>query len=214
MKERASLKQKQQLRTLQKEQEKLTQKFQQKSVNQVKLKVIQINQLKLNQKIVNIQKTIQRIKIPNKIYNPTIIKGITFLPLRFKRNKSNLLLLKTGFKLGFNVFGKYKNKFIRINKTPLSKRDALSRGSYAIDKTTSRTFKIVPIGYYKNLGNLLGRERGYYTKVKPKFREYKIKKGKSYVITMKYIEKKRAMRDTISERKGLSLIKLKQRNRY
>lgn len=105
----------------------------------------------------------------------------------------------------FDVFGKSRGKFIKLNKIPLRKTDALSRGAFAVDQTTARTFKIKPVGKSKITGNLLKSERGYFGRTSRKLRRVRIKKGKKFKLTNKYIEKTRHAIDTRGEKKGLAL---------
>ena len=125
---------------------------------------------------------------------------------RFSRTQE-LKKRKDSRKAGYIVYGLSGGKWLKLNKKPLVKQDALSRGSYAIDRTTAKTFKLVPVGKSKSFGGLVKREKGYFTKTKPKFREYKVKRGKAYIIQMKLIEKRRYGIDTRGEKKGLSLAK-------
>lgn len=121
-------------------------------------------------------------------------------------------------KTGWVVYGYSQGAYRRLNKKPLSKIDALSRGAYAIDRTTAKTFKIVPVPNVKGFGRLIKREKGYFTLTKPKFREYKIQKGTRKFITYTLIEKRRYGIDTRGEMKGLSLwrylAKLKKSGKY
>ena len=127
---------------------------------------------------------------------------VPYISLKLRRGKTN----KRGENLtGYVVYGKYNNRFLRLNKLPLTKQDALSRGSYAIDRTTSKTFKLVPVTGVKKFGLLQKRERGYYTKSGYKFREYVINRGKRYNVLLKKVEKRRYGIDTPGEKRGLSL---------
>lgn len=114
-------------------------------------------------------------------------------------------------RVGYLVYGKSGGKFLKLNKKPLTKQDALSHGSYAIDRTTAKTFKIVPIIGVKRFGLLQKRERGYYSKAGYKFREYEVKRGKAYALIMKQIEKRRYGIDTKGEKKGLTLARYLKR---
>ena len=114
----------------------------------------------------------------------------------------------------FNVYGKSGKKFLKLNVKPLTKDDAFSRGSFAVDHTTSRQFKIVPVGKVKKTGTLRKGERNYFKRAGYKFREHKIKKGRKFLIKPRYIEKTKHSIDTRGEKKGLSLAKfLKQQRR-
>ncbi len=135
------------------------------------------------------------------------------LSLEFKR-LTKKKKIPNGYILGYDVYGKQKKKFVKLNTVPLKKFDSLSRGSYAVDKTTSKTFKIVPVGYYKvrDLGSVLKREKGYFTKTKPKFREYRIKNKKRKFTEFKLIERRKHFKDTSPEKKNVSLIKFKRKH--
>lgn len=132
----------------------------------------------------------------------TIKKGIIGL-----NRKQLQKLQKKGYKMGYNVYGKSGNKYIKINKKPLSKLDAVSKGTYVIDRTTSRTLKVEPIGLYKSLGYLSKKEKSYASRNKQKFREYKIRSGRILKLKQKYIEKRKYLIDSRGEKKGLTLAK-------
>lgn len=131
---------------------------------------------------------------------PTIVKAKR-KPRRKKRKPTQ--------RIGYNVFGKQGGKFIKLNTLPLSKKDALNRGAYAIDHTTSRTLKIKPVGKKKKLGKLNPFENKYFSKTKNKYRGVKIRKGKRKFVQNKFIEKLgRPVIDTRGEKRGLKLNKL------
>lgn len=112
----------------------------------------------------------------------------------------------------FNVFGKSRGKFVKLNVKPLTRDDALSRGAFAVDRTTAKTFKIVPAGKTKKPGALLKKERNYFNRQGFKLREFRIKKGRKFKLRNKYIEKRKFGIDTRSEKQGLTIAKLlKQR---
>ena len=108
----------------------------------------------------------------------------------------------------FNVYGKSGKKFIKLNKKPLTKRDALSKGAYAIDMSVSKKMKLVPARNSKSIGAITSREKNYFNKNKYKLREYKVRKGKKIGLKSIYIERRRYGIDTIGEKKGLTLAKL------
>lgn len=128
-----------------------------------------------------------------------------------KPGKKRRKELKKPEKIVYNVYGKYKNKYIKLNKLPLTKTDALSRGAYAIDHSTARTFKIVPVGEAKKVGRITKGEKGYFSKTKRKYRTVRISRGKRIVLKNKYIEKRKKAIDTKGEKKGLSLAKLRKK---
>lgn len=133
---------------------------------------------------------------------------VPYIPLKLRKGKAGT---RTSGLTGYIVYGKYKGKFLRLNKLPLTKQDALSRGSYAIDRTTSKIFKLSPVSDVKKFGLLQKRERGYYSKSGYKFREYVINKGKRYNVLLKKVEKRRYGIDTAGEKKGLSLARYLKR---
>lgn len=149
-------------------------------------------------------------RVPTRRIPPTTppVKKIRFSRSQIKRYK------KQKIQPSFNVFGKSGKKFVRLNKLPLTKLDALSRGSFAIDRTTSAQFKIVPARKVKKLGKLRSEEKNYFARSGYKLREFRIKKGRAFKIKPKYIEKTRFRIDTSGEKKGLSIAKfLKQKYR-
>ncbi len=110
----------------------------------------------------------------------------------------------------FNVFGKDKGKFIKLNRKPLSKKDALDRGSFAIDKSTSRTLRLKPVGRIKpkSLGKLGKSERGHFKKFGMKFRQNVIRRKKAIKKTNQFIEKRKHAIDSRGEKRQLSLARL------
>ena len=110
-----------------------------------------------------------------------------------------------GARQGFDVEGKSKKKFIKINRKPLSKKDAKNRLAFALDNTTSKTGKIIPKGKIKKLDTVTKREKGFFRKNKRKFREFRIKKGKKIKTPNKFIERRRFGIDTKGEKKQLAL---------
>ena len=115
--------------------------------------------------------------------------------------------------LGFDVFGRTRKKFIKLNLKPLSKTDALSRGAFAIDKSTATTYKIVPRGVVKRLGKISSSEKGHFSRTRKKYRGFRIVKGKRIQLKNKFIEKRGRPRiDTRGEKRGLRLARfIKQR---
>ena len=91
-------------------------------------------------------------------------------------------------RLGYDVYGKHKRKFIKLSKVPLSKTQALDRGSFTVDKSTGVTFKIKGVGRVKKLGKLTKGEKGHFSRTKKKYRSFRIQKGKKITLKDKYIE--------------------------
>ena len=135
---------------------------------------------------------------------PGILIGIKRKPKKIKRKE----------KLGFDILAKSRGRFVKLNKIPLSRSDALSRGAYAIDHSTARTTKILPGKRVKRLGTVKLKEKGYFTKNRVKLRSHRIVKGKKKPLRNAYIERRKHGIDTRGEKKGLSLAKLIKREGY
>jgi len=135
------------------------------------------------------------------------VQKTTTKPKRFARTKQITKKKKSKPVPVFNVFGKSGKKFVKLNVKPLTKDDALNKGAYAIDRTTSKQFKIVPAGKTKKPSALRKSEHNYFKRSGYKFREYRIKKGRGFLIKPKYIEKTKYGIDTRGEKSGLSIAK-------
>lgn len=105
----------------------------------------------------------------------------------------------------YNVFAKVGKKFYKISKGPLARSDALSKGAYAVDNTTARTFKIVRAGKRRSVNTIPTNERGYFNKIGKKLRGFKIRRGQRFKVVPKYIEKRKYGIDTKGEKRGLSI---------
>lgn len=111
----------------------------------------------------------------------------------------------------FNVYAKSGKKFFKINKKPLNRNDALSRGAFAVDNTVSRTFEIRPAGKSTKVTSIPKKQRNYFNRQGFKLREFKIRKGRRFAIKPRFIEKRRFGIDTKGEKTGLTIAKfLKQ----
>ncbi len=93
------------------------------------------------------------------------------------------------------MFGKSGKRFIKLNKVPLTRKQALDRGAFAVEHTTSRTFKVLPTGRVQNLGAITKREQGTFKKTRGQLRKFKIVKGK----------RKAFLRDKFIERVGFAI---------
>ena len=113
----------------------------------------------------------------------------------------------------FNVYGKSGKKFLKLNVKPLTRDDALSKGTYAIDRTTSKQYKIVPAGKSKKPGKLREGEANYFKRLGFKLREYKVRKGRKFAIQPRYIERTKYGIDTRGEKKGLKIAKFIKQQR-
>ncbi len=193
-------KQKQLQRQLQKQKQKQVQKQLQRQLQKQVQKQLQRQ----------LQKQIQRQILKTKITTPhpkaPKIPKIPIIPIISGKIKIKKKIKKA--QAVFNVFGKVKKKFVKLNIKPLTKDDALSKGAFAIDHTTARTFKISSAGKSKKPGKLLKGERNYFNRQGFKLREFRIRKGRKFKLKQKYIEKRKFGIDTSGEKKGLSLRKL------
>jgi hypothetical protein len=183
----------------------------QKSKQLAKQKISQkISQLQAQkQKLGTRQKLIakQIVRIPTKV-TPVQGRIVRLPPVIKKKKKSKIKKSIKEQQQVFNVFGKSKGKFVKLNVKPLKKGDALSKGAFAVDRTTARTFKIVPAGKTKTPGKLSKSERNYFNRQGFKLREVRIKKGRKFQLKQKYIEKSKHAIDTRSEKGGLTIAKL------
>ena len=156
-----------------------------------------------------ISKTTRRISRPIKRKTGTPAPKKIILP----GEKKKKIKVRPSAPQGYNVYGKYKGKFMKLNRVPLSKTKAFDRGAFAIDKSTANTFKVEGVKKVKKLGKLTKGEVGHFSKTKRKYRSYRIQKGKRITLKDKKIEKRGKPRiDTRGEKSGLTLAKFaKQR---
>lgn len=160
-----------------------------------------------------------RISKPYRTYIPSRPVGIykrqpITPPIRTKRGKKVLVSKKISGRVPvFNVYGKSGKRFVKLNKKPLIRNDALSRGTFAVDNTTAKTFIIKPAGKMKSPGALRKSERNYFNRAGYKLREYKVKKGRKFALKNKYLEKRRFGIDTRGEKSGLSIAKFLEQQR-
>lgn len=113
-------------------------------------------------------------------------------------------------KVAWIVEEKYRGKFRRVGKKPLSEKDALDRLAYTLDNRLSRTARIRPVGEVKNIGNIPTKEKGYFSKNKQKLREYKIKRKRKINTPRKFIEKRKYGFNTQGEKRQAQALR-KQR---
>jgi len=186
----------QNLRELQKQIQRTTQKTTQKT--------LQSQRYKLGLKLRQVQEQIAKMKkisltLP---YTPLKLKPLKAFKIKFKTGK---MIKKQKATPVFNVYGKSGKKFIKLNTKPLARNDALSKGTFAIDNTTSKSFKIISAGRKKKVGGLRKAEENYFQRAGYKLREYKIRGGRAFKIAPKYIERTRYGIDTRGEKRGLSI---------
>ena len=99
-----------------------------------------------------------------------------------------------------------KRRWLRLSDKPLTKEHALDRASYAVDQSISARGRIRPVKDVKEFGSV--KRAGYFSQTKPKYRFYKIKKGKRVPLENKFIERTFARIDSSGEKEDLKLSKL------
>ena len=104
---------------------------------------------------------------------------------------------------GYNVYGRSRGVFRKLNLVPLKKSKAKNLGSFLVDFSTSRSFKTQQIPF-KAKKPRLKVPIGYYKKYRIKFRGRKVR-GKIMPIKKIHIEKSKYAIDTKGEVKGLSI---------
>lgn len=111
--------------------------------------------------------------------------------------------------------GKIKGKYKNLSRNPMKKIDALSRMTKAIDHTTAAQGRIMIRKRYKKLSKVSGLEKGYYNKVRKKFRTHRIvKKKKIPLKNLGHIEYRKHRIDTRGEKAGLKLAKMIKQKRW
>ena len=221
--DKSKLKQRQAQTQKQKQEQKLKQeqlqkqKQTQRQIQTQFQRQLQKQKQRLKQTLIRKQAQISKLKIT--IPRVPKLPRIPLIPLISKRKRRKVTPGKPIIKQGYEVLGKRlvgkkikgkkrKVKWIKLNRKLLSKRDALDRGSFAIDHSTARTFKIKKVGKVKTLGGITKREGKNFKKTRRKFRSFKIKKGVKKPLTRKFIEKRKFLIDTKGEKRGLKLSRI------
>ena len=105
-------------------------------------------------------------------------------------------------KQGYNVQAKSKaGKWRNLNKKPLSRGNALSRGSRAADNTVSAQFRVRKTN--KKVSPTASDS--YWNLNQHKFRNYKIRKGKRIITPNNFVERRSHRIDSVGEKSGLKL---------
>jgi hypothetical protein len=105
---------------------------------------------------------------------------------------------------GYNAYAKEKGKLKKLNKSPLTKQQALDLSAYVVDNSTSAFGKIVK----SNRVAQKPKERipsGYYNRTLGNYRPYKIKRGRRIPLAEAFIEEKKSRINTIGEKKQLNI---------
>ena len=169
---------------------------------QVKQKLRQVTKQRQRVKQKAAQKTLQqqqqklKMRLKTLIVQKSVLAGIHIKPTIIPTPKQmRILLLATGKRKkvakpkikperfqGYNVYGKHKKKFIKLNVKPLSKSQALDRGAFAIDRSTANTFKIEGVRKVKKLGKLTKGEKGHFSRTQKKYRSFRIQEADNHML--------------------------------
>lgn len=100
---------------------------------------------------------------------------------------------------GYFAFYKRRGKFIKINKSPITKTQSLNLGADVTDHSLANTFFIKKTQRKAKPPKLVIRSN-YFKITRGKFRDFKIRKGKKIPLKNKFIERRGIARlDTIQE---------------
>lgn len=128
--------------------------------------------------------------------NPRLI-----IPPLFKKKKKGFSKIKTKSFLGYSVYVKSKNRFIKL-KSNLTKDAARDYLAYALDNRLYRTGYVKAEGKTKKQTMIPTISKGYFSKASKKLRPYKIK-SKTKIPIKGYIEKRKYILDTLGEKKQI-----------
>lgn len=96
-----------------------------------------------------------------------------------------------------------KRKLVRLRVPPMTLKDAYDFASYKLDNELQRTGKIVPLGKKDIVARLPKGINNYYKRNSKKFRRFRKKVGKKFILERTIIEKKQYVGDTKSEVRAL-----------
>lgn len=210
LQERSRLREQERLKERLKERQKLKEKQKEKYKQRYDLRyeTIQIGRSRLD---------VPRRPTPKRP-RPTLFPGL-FLPAKPKFGKRK--------EVGYNTYVKTKGKYQKVNPKPLTQRAAKSLGARFVDNTTAATYKTESITKVQKVKgkkkgtflqrrvqirfrkNELGNKDGYFNKIRPKLRAYKVKQKQKLPVRNKWIEKSRYRVDTRGEKRGLTVAKYK-----
>jgi len=198
------------------EKQKLRQIGKLSKATKITLKLAPSERLKIGlaEKIIQIQKQIQKQRfkrvtppipttaVPKLIPRPPFTPPPPLIPglEKFGARVKPIGIPKKQF--GYNVFAKQRGKFIRLNKVPLTKEKALDLGSFVADKSLSAAFKI---NKTKKIAQKPVRKVPikYFNRNVEKFRSFKIRRKKEIGLTNIFIEKRGKRLDSYSEVKKI-----------
>ncbi len=109
---------------------------------------------------------------------------------------------------GYNSFAKQRGKSIKLNKVPLTKRQARNLSAFFVDRTLSATGSIRKSRKSPSKP-VVKVPRNYYNKTKNKYRDFKISRGKKVPLKDAFIEKRKFRLDTKNERQTIQQLKRK-----
>ncbi len=113
---------------------------------------------------------------------------------------------------GYHSFAKQKGINRRLNKVPLSKKQATDLAAFVVDNSTSARGGIVRASGKTKKKPLTRIPNNYFLKTRKKYRTFRIIKGQKVPLQNQFIERKRNRIDTRGEKRGLSVAKIiKQR---
>jgi len=169
-----------------------TQKLTQKT--KLRLKAIQIQRIKVGRQLTRERsKAKLKLKPTLKLEDGIGIRQKGIAPFKKKVVKEQ----------GYHALFKKGNKFIRINRSPVTKNQALDLGARVVDRSLSATFKIKKTNR-KAKPPQIRISRNYFKNTQRKFRDFKIRKGKQVPLKNKFIERKGKPRlDTGGERRKI-----------
>lgn len=163
---------------------------------QLKQQQLQQQRLRTPQRTVQISKT--SFKPKSKISPP--VPFTTFTEFVGGPVKEKIKLRK---KEGYITFYKKGKAFIKINRKPLTKSEALDLGSQVADRSLANTYKIKRV-FQKPQPPELNIQKGYFARTQKKFRDYRIIRGNRVPLKDTFIEKRGPPRiDTITEKQKL-----------
>lgn len=158
----------------------------------------ELEKLKITKKI--IRRRI--IRGGGEIIKPTIIKPIFFKPGKKKKKKKPFGIDKKS--QGYNAFAKQRGLFRKLNKVPLTKRQARDLSAFVVDNSTSATGRIIKTLTQKPKKPKTRIPSNYFSKTRKKYRTNKIVRGKKVPLKNIFIERRRHRIDSLGEKLGLS----------
>ena len=107
---------------------------------------------------------------------------------------------------GFNVSAKRikSDRLKRLNKVPITKRQALDLGSQVVDESLGRRFKVTATKKTAQTPRTK-IQRGNFAKTRNKFRSFEQRKGKRFPLKDEFIELGKNLLDTPQEKKKIKI---------